>query len=282
MTKKKPESIYITKASGERQPFQPDKLYNSLRKSGASEELANHIINEIVHDLYEGMSTKKIYQKAYKLLKKESQPFAAKYNLKKALLAIGPSGFPFEHYVGEIMKSLGYQVKVNEILHGYCVDHEVDVVAEKDGKRYMVECKFHNRPGYICDVKIPLYIQSRFLDLQRNGKESTRHLTFDQGWLVTNTRFSQDAIQYGQCAGLYLLSWDFPKKDSLQKLIDRTGLHPITALTSLTKDEKNALLKQRVVLCREILHNQAVLDYLKIPNRRKNMVLKECRYLCNE
>ncbi len=27
-----------------------------------------------------------------------------------------------------------------------------------------------------------------------------------QGWLVTNTRFSSDAVDYGKCVGLTLLS----------------------------------------------------------------------------
>jgi hypothetical protein len=88
-------------------------------------------------------------------------------------MELGPSGFPFEKYVAEILKYQGYRVEVGVIVEGFCVKHEVDIIAEKEAKHFMIECKFHNQPGTFCDVKIPLYINSRFLDIEKMWKEWT-------------------------------------------------------------------------------------------------------------
>ena len=44
---KKSNQILITKASGEQAPFSSDKLKRSLLNAGASEELAESIVDEI-------------------------------------------------------------------------------------------------------------------------------------------------------------------------------------------------------------------------------------------
>ena len=82
-------------------------------------------------------------------------------------------------------------------------------------------------------------------------------------------------MQYGQCAGLYLLSWDHPQKDSLRERIDRTGLYPVTCLTGLAKAEKAGILEQGVVLCREICEDPSVLTKAGIRSERLDRVLKE-------
>ena len=59
---------------------------------------------------------------------------------------------------------------MGEIVKGHCVNHEIDVIAEKEDYRFMIECKFRNLPGTNCDVKIPLYIQARFKDVEQQWK----------------------------------------------------------------------------------------------------------------
>ena len=127
--------------------------------------------------------------------------------------------------------------------------HEIDVIAEKENNHIMIECKYHNLPGTICDVKIPLYINSRFKDVEASWIQLPGHdKKFHQGWVVTNTRFTQDAIQYGTCAGLKLIGWDYPNGEGIRSKIDTLGLYPITCLTKLSKFEKQQLLEKRIVL----------------------------------
>jgi ATP cone domain len=164
-------STKVKKASGMLVPFSASKLRQSLQRSGASPEITENVISEIQSQLYEGMSTKQIYQHAFKLLKKFSKPQAAKYKLKNAIMELGPTGFPFEKYFAEILRYQGYSVKVGEIVKGHCVNHEIDVIAEKGNMKFMIECKFHNATGINCDVKVPLYIHSRFKDVEKKWIE---------------------------------------------------------------------------------------------------------------
>ncbi len=275
------ENIIITKASGEKEPFSTEKLRQSLHRAGAGEEAAERIAAEVQQMLYPGISTKKIYRKAFSLLKKNSAHAAARYKLKKAIMELGPSGFPFEKFVGEILKEEGYRVQVGQMVQGHCVQHEVDVIAEKDSRHFMIECKFHNDQGRKCDVKNPLYIHSRFQDVEKAWRQQPGHgQKFHQGWLVTNTRFTTDAIQYGTCAGLNLVSWNHPRKDSLKERISRLGLHPLTCLATLTKKEKQFLLDKGIVLCKELCRNEQWLKEMGLPPSRVGKVLEEASSIC--
>ena len=277
------ENINIIKASGEKAPFNKGKLKQSLLRSGATNEQADEITNEVIEMLVEGMSTRKIYKTAFRLLRNYSRPAAARYKLKQAIMELGPSGFPFEQFVGELLKHRGYKTQVGVIVKGHCVNHEIDVIAEKDEHHFMIECKFHNRQGYSSDVKIPLYIQSRFLDVERQWKQLDGHSEkFHQGWGVTNTRFSEDAAQYGRCMNMNLVSWDYPKHNGLKDWIDGLGLHPVTCLTTLTQKEKQQLLDRKIVLCKTMHHNQSVLQNIGIHSPRLEKVMEECSALCEE
>lgn len=270
----------VVKVSGERVPFDPEKLRTSLQRSGATVELSGIILEEILPRLTEGISTKKLHRMAFALLQQRSKHLAARYRLKQAIMDLGPSGFPFERFIARILEQDGYRVQVGMIVEGKCVKHEVDVIAERDEHHFMVECKYHH-PGRVCDVKIPLYIQARFKDVEAQWRLIPGHGTkFHQGWLVTNTRFTSDALRYGQCAGLYLMSWDHPVKESLKDRIDRSGLYPLTCLSSLTRAEKQQLLDTGVVLCKEIRKEPALLSRAGVRPARFNAVLKEGAELC--
>lgn len=279
---KKSGNIIITKASGEQVPFSYEKLKKSLENAGATKQLAETIAEEIGPRLHAGISTKKIYRFAFNMLRERSAHLAAKYHLKRGIMELGPSGYPFERFISEILKHKGYAVRVGEIVQGKCVNHEIDVIAEQDHHHFMVECKYHNHPGTITDVKIPLYVQARFKDVEAAWVKLAGHASkFHQGWIVTNTRFTHDAIQYGTCAGLFLLGWDFPKKGSLKELIDDSGLYPLTCLTTLTKTEKAGLLAKGIVLCKDIVENENYLsDVITKPGRIK-LIVAEARQLCN-
>src|ERR1700752_3212138 len=160
------KDIFITKASGELVPYSEEKLQHSLMKAGATDAQVKEILHDISGKLYPGISTKKIYRLAFNNLRNSSGPLAAKYHLRRAIMELGPSGYPFENFIGELLKHLGYIVSVGEVVKGNCVNHEIDVIAHSNNHHFMIECKYHNQQGIICDVKIPLYIQSRFKDVE--------------------------------------------------------------------------------------------------------------------
>tara|TARA_R110002051_G_scaffold11823_16_gene42691 strand:+ start:2332 stop:3177 length:846 start_codon:yes stop_codon:yes gene_type:complete len=279
---KKELDIEILKSSGERAKFSLDKLRKSLKHSGADHNLVEQIVDQLKDELYEGISTNEIYNRAYSLLKKNKSIFASKYKLKKAIYELGPTGFPFERFVAAILEYSGYHTSVDQIMNGICVTHEIDVVAEKNGTVTVIECKFHSEEGRNCNVKIPLYIHSRYNDVKGHwATKKNEHRELDKGWVVTNTRFTSDASTYGKCAGLYLLSWDLPLNDGLKDRIDHLGLYPITVSTLLSNREKQFLLSRDVVLCRQLWKDKFFLDHLGISSTRKEKILNEIKQLCN-
>lgn len=275
------KNLEITKSSGEKVRFSLDKLRISLKRTGADDTTVNQIIDKVRDELYQGISTKEIYNRAFALLKKKKSYFASKYKLKKAIYELGPTGFPFERFVSAVLNYSGYNTKVGETLHGKCVSHEIDIVAQKNSETTIIECKFHGEQGLKCNVKVPLYINSRYEDVKSNwNTDAKQQQKLTKGWVVTNTRFTQDALQYGNCCGLYLLSWDYPKNDGLKDRIDRLGLYPITVSTLLTNREKQFLLSRDVVLCRDLLHDNFYLDHLGVSDSRKEKILFEISQLC--
>jgi len=277
------KTINIVKHSGDIVLFDVEKLINSLRRSQAKEELIQQIVERVESQLYDGISTKQIYKMAFKMLKNSSRVSASKYKLKKALMELGPSGFPFEKLVGKLLEQEGFETKVGVIVQGNCVQHEIDVIAQKDNNHYMIECKYHSDQKRFCNVKVPLYIHSRFLDVEKKWKLIEGHETVHhKGWIYTNTRFTTDAIQYGKCVGLLLTSWDYPRGNGLKDRIDKSGLHPLTALTSLTKAEKTKLLDTGIVLCKELHENPNLLEQIEIPTSRHKNIIEDSQELCRK
>lgn len=275
--------LFVTKASGERNAFSEEKIRVSLRRSGADEEQIDSILDEVKKQLYNGITTKKIYRIAFALLKSGSRHLAARYHLKDAIMELGPSGFPFEKYVAELMKFQGYSTRVGQFMQGKCVTHEIDVVAKKDNELLLMECKYHNQKGISCNIKIPLYIHSRFNDVQAQELQKAEYASMNQQvCIVTNTRFTEDALQYAGCSGIAVLGWDRPFKKGLKDLIDQSGLYPVTCLTSLTIAEKRRLLDRETVLCNELNDNKHLLASIGIKSGRIKTVLEEVNRLCRE
>ena len=277
------KEAWIVKASGEREMFSEAKLRRSLTRSHAPQDAIDEIVTEIENELEEGMKAADIYRKAFSLLRKKSRPVAARYSLKHALMEMGPTGHPFEHFVGELLKSEGFSVEVARIVNGMCVKHEVDVIGIQGNRHIMVECKFHNRPGVHSDVKIALYVQARFEDIEKQWKKLPQHgEKFHEVWLVTNTKLTSDATDYAKCVGMTAIGWSYPEGNSLEDRIERSGLHPVTCLTTLSRLQKETLMQRGVFLCKELIDHADILLSIGVKNDAALKVLDEAGQLCKK
>lgn len=276
----KQKPIFIKKNSFDVEPFSTQKLEHSLLRSGASEEEIENIISKIQTEIYDGISSIEIYKKVFAYLKKSNRTSASRYSLKRAIFDLGPTGYPFERLVAALLREKGFKTSVSVILYGECVTHEIDVLAEKEGSVYAIECKFHSDSNAVSNVKIPLYINSRFLDIQKQWNTNSKNTThLKQGWLVTNTRFTIDAINYAKCVGLNLLSWDYPLNNGIKDNIDSFDLYPITTLINLSKDEKTTLISKDIILVKELYENKIVLEKMRITSDRIVKILNEVKEL---
>lgn len=262
----------ITKFSGDKEPFDVSKFQRSIRRAGANESQVRDLTRKVL-DNPKLNTTKDIYDFAFNYLREENPPIAARYSLRAAISMLGPSGFPFEQFIAEVFKGLGYTTQTDQIMNGYCVSHEIDVVLQKDGHTSVAECKFHHE-HLIADIKVPLYIKARFDDLCK------AHKNLQNSWVITNTKFSSDAIAYGTCVGLNLLSWSYPANNSLARIIDRLGLHPITVLTSLSNKQKQMLLDQNVVMCQNMDKERAQLKSIGLTDHEIENVVHEAHAVC--
>lgn len=250
----------IIKADGTKEQFNPAKLEKSLLKSGATSDIVNMVIDHVKNEITDGMTTAHIYKHAFFLLNKSHKPIARRYSLRRAVMTLGPTGFPFEKYVAKILNEGGYTVLTDQVVEGGCVEHEVDIIAWNEAKLIMAEAKFHNELGIKSDLKVALYIKARFDDLREVTHNYGKRRSVDEAWLVTNTKFTTTAIKYGMCKGLTMIGWNYPSKGNLQDMIEDGDLEPITCLTSLSKASLRTLIEKGVVLCKDLRENLSILS----------------------
>lgn len=264
--------VKVLKASGAVEDFSEEKLKNSLMRAGANDVLAQWVTDKIKQRIKDGTRTSEIHDRAFDLLRKEEGPFAARYRLKRAIMELGPTGHPFEKLVAWILKGEGYEAQTNLLIRGKCVTHEVDVVAKKEGKQIMVEAKYHNERGIKSDVKVAMYVHSRFEDIKSVDR-------WDEAWLITNTKLTSDAREYSACAGLTAIAWNYPHDRSLQYLIEKEHLHPLTSLLTLDSWAKRALLDKGLVLVKEV--DDSTLSSIGVKQSKQQGILAEVRSLLN-
>ncbi|MFA6214901.1 MAG: ATP cone domain-containing protein [Candidatus Micrarchaeia archaeon] len=248
--------IMVKKADGTLQPLDYNKMRHSLSRAGASRALAEEVVESILPRMKNGISTDEIYRMTFERLREMKQGAAARFGLKAALLKFGPDGHPFETFVGALLKGRGYSTLLRQTLRGKCVQHEIDVVASRpaipghNATKFISECKFHNSPHLQCHIQTALYSWARFLDVHEANRD------IDSGWLVTNTKFSYDVIQYADCVGLKLLGWSFPRDESLQVRIEENKLYPITLISRLDRRGFEALHNAGFILVKDIASAQ--------------------------
>ncbi len=276
--------IQIKKQSGDLVPFSKESLQKSLLNSGTNKETATEICNEIIKELYNGISTKELYQKAFDLLKKSKSSVAARYSLKRALQDLGPEGFFFEKWVAKIFEVQGYDTITSQTLTGKStITHEIDVIISNKNEDLICECKFRNDIDAKISVTTPMYFLSRFIDL-KDSSFTFFNRTFkpQKGYMITNAFFTTDSIAFADCYDINLISWNYPEDKSIKRLTDQQGLYPVTCLTTLTKEEEQILLSKNCILVRELVKNPVLLDHFKFNDQRKVLILQEAGELLGE
>jgi hypothetical protein len=269
----------VIKASGIEEIFSSRKIYNTILEAGGSGKLARSVISVVKKEYHEGMTTREILNIVLRELK-DFPNIRARYDLKRAIMSLGPSGFPFETFFGNLLKEYGYETEIGNFLKGKIITHEVDVIAKKKIgnkiKSYMIECKYHNEQGSSTKLHPALYTYARFLDVNHSKK-------FDIPWLVTNTKCTKDAIGYAKGVGLKITSWNFPRSSSLQKLVKEKKLYPITIIKSISHNTKEKLFHSKIVIAKNLLKHP-VKELMKKTDLSENeihKILEEIRMVCD-
>src|SRR3989344_3201217 len=247
------QQIFVKKADGTTEPLDYNKIRHALRRAGASGQMVDEIIDALNSRIKNNMETSEMYRMAYNELSEMRPGAAARFGLRKSLLKLGPDGYPFETFIGALLKGMGYETRLRQTLQGKCIQHEIDVLASRGqygGRpptKSIIECKFHNSQHYLCHIQSALYSWARFLDVRE------RNPGIKTAWLATNTKFSGDVIAYGDCVGLKLLGWSFPQDESIQVRIEENKLYPVTLLPHLERRTFAALHGAGIITVKELL-----------------------------
>jgi len=237
----------VVKRNGDLEDYNPEKVVKSLKNSGVSESTINKILQTIKDKRFDSISTDKLYKIVYQLVKKlENKYNASIYSLKQAIMRLGPDGYTFEDYIAKIFAGEGFKVKTRQVYESNCITHELDVV----GDDFFVECKYHNSGGITSGIKDVMYSHARFLDLKDACKNKGYH--FRKLWVATNTKFSDECIDYGKYWGLKLMSWKYDGKNSLSYIIDTKHYFPVTLLPSVGREVFSLLSRKNILLITEV------------------------------
>ncbi|MEF8847203.1 MAG: restriction endonuclease [Candidatus Paceibacterota bacterium] len=273
-------NINVINFRGEEEPFSEKKVYESARRVGASEQTAEEITETIKEEVYDGIETSEIYNRIKELLNEKSNKLGMKFSLKKGMRKLGPTGFPFEKFVGEIFHRLGYNVELNLYLEGKCLDeYETDFIAEKDNIINIGECKFRIRPEEsVIELDTVQAFQAQMQDL-RNGtlfnEERFKNKEI-RTLLVTNSKFSNVATEYADCVGIDLLGWRTPEDKGLETIIDNNGFYPITILPSLDRETSRVFIQRKMTLVQNLLELDKK-EFIKQNNIEKEQLEKLIR-----
>lgn len=275
-------SFLVTKADGTTEHFKVEKLRRSLRRAGATPQEVNEIVVHISNTMTSGMNTQEIYRNAFAQLRDHQAPAAARYSLRRALFGLGPTGFPFEVFLGKLFETDGYKVQTGIIIPGKCAEHEIDVAAYRSDHSFVGEAKFHARPGIKSDLQVAMYSYARLLDLKETKICTDDICGIKEFWLITNTKFTSAAEKYAECVGVKLLSWDYPRHNNLHDRIERAKAYPITVLQSLSPSQIDALIARNVIMCRDILEQPHTLRHLHLSIKKQEAVMQEVAEICQD
>jgi len=273
------QDFYVTKADGTSELFREEKLIQSLVNAGADDDVAKDVVDTVLAGSVSGITTSAIYKTAFRELRRKNRPTAARYSLRRALFDLGPTGFPFEDFIAALYKKMGYKVKLRQVVPGKCVHHELDVVATNDKECVAVEVKFHNSIGFKTNVRTALYVRARMDDIFAKRIEDRANCPVNRPLLITNTKFTKNAIEYAECAELDIIGWTYPEGGSLLELITKYEVFPITTLTTLSGSQKQSLISKGIILCEDLERNKEAILSLGLSKTHIAEVLQEATHL---
>ncbi len=274
---------YVINLQGKKEPFSFQKVYRSARRVGASKKVARKIADSIKKDLrFDGIKTSEIFKKVKKELRRQEPQAAIRFNLKQGMRRLGPTGFPFEKYIGEIFNRNGFQVQLNQYIPGFCTSYEIDFLAKKGNLLYVGECKYRNDPGGRTHLDTALANYARFLDIKKGKffQKTFKNLRI-KSLLVTNTKLTSQAIRYSECVGVECLAWKYPKNQGLEHIIDTKELYPITILPSLKSYLSKIFADQNMMMVDDVLglDIKRFAKRFKVPIKHLKPLVREAQIL---
>jgi len=264
-----PKNFFIFKADGRKVRFNPNKIISTCMRAGADRKTAQKILKKVRYDVFRDMGTSDIYKLVLQAIseEKDSVGLHRRYQLKDSIMNLGPSGHIFENYVAYLLPYYDLKVSKTRVnIKGICVMHEIDLIGVSNSGEFMIECKHNSHRGAFVGLKETLYTHARFLDT------SPRFL----GEIIfCNSKISSNAKKYASCIGQQVYSWRYPSEKSLEKIIEKNKLYPITIL-NLSAKELDIFYGINLIVAKDLLkYDEIELSHKTGLNLKRIRVLQE-------
>lgn len=245
-------------------------------RAGTSRKIAKKILKKVKTEVFRDMTSNDIYKSVLRAISEEKGTggLHQRYQLKEAIMKMGPAGFAFENYIASLLEYYGFRVSgIRVKVKGDCVNHEIDLIGIKEDKEYLIECKHHSRRGMYTGLKVAMYTHARFLDTNRK---------FSGEVIFCNTQISTDAKKYAKCIGQKIFSWRYPEQNSLAKIIKKYDLYPITIL-NLSQKELTALTNSNIMIAKDLLRysNTEIASITEISKKRIKNIQESVEQILN-
>ena len=244
-------TISVTKADGTRQLFDREKVIRTCLRIGASREVAETIAENIERNIHDGIKTRRILQMIFKQLSERNPAVDQLIDLRTALSLMQPKP-DFERFIQILLSEHGYTVVPNQIVRGKCVEHEIDAVARKDGKTYIVEVKHHVDHHTLTGLDTSRIARAVFEDITEGFELGLNTLEIDKAMIVSNTKFSEHAQRYAECRGIRHIGWSSPRDHNLRTMITEKKLYPITYIKGLDTKMMEKLSYKGMILLKQL------------------------------
>jgi Holliday junction resolvase-like predicted endonuclease len=245
-------AVLVTKADGSKQLFDEEKIVRTCLRMGASREDALQIVQKVEGRLYEGISTRKILQMIYSLMRKQKPAVKHLFDLKYGISLMEPKP-EFEAFIRILLVHSGFKVEPNTILRGLCGEHEADAIATRDGMTHFVEVKHHNSYHALTGLDESRIARAILEDVTEGYSHGLSSIKIDRAMIVTNTRYSEHAMKYGRCRDILQVGWSSPEFFGLREMVEKHKLYPLSCLRGISAKVRLRLVEAGVVVIKQLL-----------------------------
>jgi Holliday junction resolvase-like predicted endonuclease len=251
---------------------------------GVTREVAEIVASRLEQKVYDGIESKRILSLIFRQLRRYSNATKHHIDLRKALAMMNPKP-DFEQYVRFLLEKQGYKVTPNTVVRGKCVEHEIDAIATKDGKTYIVEVKHHSNHHTLSGLDVDRISRATFEDITEGFKLGLNSLNLEKALIVCNAKLSEHAKRYAECRGISHIGWRYPPDRGIERMIEENKLYPITYLKNLDSASIRKLTGAGVLLLRQLAESdlQTLAEKTGISTKRiqaiqeqAGMILQEC------
>ena len=247
----------VKKADGSMQVFDREKIVRTCLRMGADRRAAYEIAERIERRLYPGISTERILQMIFQFMRRDKPSVSNLFDLRKGL-SLMSSKPEFEVFVQALLARSGFEVTPNRLLVGRCVEHEVDAIAKKDGITFFVEAKHHSMYHTLTGLDESRIARAVLEDVMEGVAMGKSDLKIDRAMIVTNTRYSEQAVRYGNCRNILQIGWSSPTDKGLQSMVAGTKLLPLSCLRGLGLNARIKLALSGIVLFEQIVQEDTM------------------------